>query len=698
VVGLRILTRLFAAALVCAAAGASVAQAATTRYVATAANGGSDSNNTCASSAAPCLTIAHAVSEAASGDAIHIGPGHFKESVSATTKALTLIGAGPGNATTYNPSTQTMIDASSTTGAAVATGNHSVTLENLRLEGGVGSGPTLEAAVQAGGGSSNPVVDIGNCVLLQSTANATSFSAAVDASGAGDVSVALVRSLVIAPVTGVIDDSATGSLAIAGTSISTPIPTLATLQPPTAVSSSTPNVAITASVLIGEIGFNDDSQHATLLRTAVRASHTGVIENDRGDGPTLALRDSVVAPDSGTMSIAVAVNIPPSHEAMVPTVSLTFDSLLARNDGSAYALDVLQAGAGTHVTTMNTILRSIDTSGGSGNDDIITGSQAIDWSLGYTDYTQTGGVAVPAPGSGTNFDVQPHFVDDTGANLRLSSASTLFDKGNPSAVNAGETDIVGAPRELAHVCGAAPLPDIGAFEAPAPGSCPPPTATLTTPSNGATYTQGQSVTASYTCGAPPAPATLSACTGNVPSGSKLDTSTLGTQTFTVTATANDGATATATATYTVKPAPPPKPSLGSIKTSHKTFRAGNRTASIAKKHKQPKPPPVGTTFSFKLNTAATLKLSFAEQLKGRSVKRKCVAQTKHNQHDRSCKLSKSDGTITLTGRAGTDKISFQGRVSKHKKLGPGTYTLTITASNSSGKSRGRSVTFTIAKG
>jgi hypothetical protein len=698
VVGLRMLTRLFAAALVCAAAGAGVAQAATTRYVATAANGGSNTNNTCASSAAPCLTIGHAAAEAASGDAIHIGPGHFKESVSATTKALTLIGAGPGNATTYNPSTQTMIDASSTTGPAVTAGNHNVTLENLRLEGGAGGGPTIEPAVLVGGGSSTPVADIGNCVLLQAApSNAVAALPAVSADGSGDVSIALVRSLVIGAVTGVADDSATGSLSIVGSSISVPTPQLPSLETPMAVSSRAPSTAITGSLLIGSIGFNDDGLHATILRTAVRASRTGVIEADHGDGPTLAIRDSVVAPDTGTMSIAVEVGPPPSHELMVPSINLTFASVLARFPGSAYALDVLQAGVGTHVTTMNTILRSIDSSGGSGNDDIITGSQALNWSLGYTDYQQASGPGVPPVGSGTNFDVAPHFVDDTGTNLRLAPSSTLFDKGNPAAVLSGETDIVGAPRALAHVCGVAPLPDVGAFEAAAPGSCPPPTAALTTPANGATYTQGQSVTASYTCGTPPAPATLSACTGTVANGSKLDTSALGTFTFTVAATANDGATATATATYTVKPAPPPKPSVGSIKASHKTFADGNKLATIAKKHKQPKPPPIGTTFTFKLNTAATLKLSFAQQLKGRKVKRKCVAQTKHNQHDRSCKLSKSDGTITLNGRPGTDKISFQGRVSKHKKLGAGTYTLTITATNSSGKSRGRSVTFTIAK-
>jgi hypothetical protein len=589
-----------------------------------------------------------------------------------------------------------MIDASSTTGAAIATGNHNVTLENLRLEGGLGSGAALEPAVQAGGGSSTPVVDIGNYVLLQASVNANSISAALDASGTGDVSVSLVRSLVIGQVVGVSDNSATGSLTIAGTSVSTPVPTGPSLVALTAVSSRTPDTAITGSQLISEFGFTDDSQHATLLRTAVRASALGVQELDAGEGPTLTLRDSLVAPEGGTMPVAVEVGVPPSHEAMVPSVNLTFDSVLARNPGSAYALDVLNAGVGTHVTTMNTILRSIDTTGGSGNDDIITGSQAINWSIDYTDYTQAAGPGVPPVGSGTNFDVPPHFVDDTGANLRLEPDSTLFDKGNPGTVLTGETDVTGAPRALAHACGATPLPDIGAFEAPAPGSCPPPTATLTTPSNGATYTQGQSVTAAYTCGAPPAPATLSACTGPVPNGSEVDTSALGAQTFTVTATSNDGSTATATATYTIKPAPAPKPSLGTIKASHKTFADGNKLASIAKKHK--KKPPVGTTFSFKLNTAATLKLGFALQTKGRKVKHECVAQTRHNARDRSCKRSKNAGTITLAGHAGTDKINFQGRLSKHKKLKPGTYTLTITATNTSGKSRGRTATFTITRG
>ncbi len=53
------------------------------------------------------------------------------------------------------------------------------------------------------------------------------------------------------------------------------------------------------------------------------------------------------------------------------------------------------------------------------------------------------------------------------------------------------------------------------------------------------------------------------------------------------------------------------------------------------------------------------------------------------------------GVLILTGHAGTDKIIFEGRLSKKQKLAPGAYTLTITASNSSGRSSPRTTRFTI---
>ena len=300
------------------------------------------------------------------------------------------------------------------------------------------------------------------------------------------------------------------------------------------------------------------------------------------------------------------------------------------------------AATGTHVFARNTILRAIDTSGAGANDDIVTGNQAINWDLGHTDYTQTAGPGVPPPGSGSNIDALPFYnsVDD----LRLASNSPLFDAGDPSVVQAGETDASGAPRVVAHACGAPSAPDLGAYEAPSPSCPPPPTVTV-----------------------PPPPIVMVQPPPIV--------------------------TVKPTSTEAVKP---PVPSLGPVHTSHKSWRLGRKLASIAsvaRKHKRK--PPVGTAFTFNLNTAATINLTFTHVVNGRKAKHHCVAPSRHDTHARACKRTVAAGTLILTAHAGTDKVGFQGQLSKHRKLAPGAYTLTITASNTSGRSRPRSIKFSI---
>lgn len=86
---------------------------------------------------------------------------------------------------------------------------------------------------------------------------------------------------------------------------------------------------------------------------------------------------------------------------------------------------------------------------------------------------------------------------------------------------------------------------------------PPQSPTITTPANGATYVYGQDVTSSFSCAdgaGAPGIATTNGCVdqnGN-PSGSPIDTETVGTNTYSVTATSKDGATTTSTVTYTVE--------------------------------------------------------------------------------------------------------------------------------------------------
>ncbi len=88
----------------------------------------------------------------------------------------------------------------------------------------------------------------------------------------------------------------------------------------------------------------------------------------------------------------------------------------------------------------------------------------------------------------------------------------------------------------------------------APGGPGPPTVAITTPANGAVYTLGQVVAASYSCTAA-AGAALTAgtpgCEAPVADGAAIDTSSAGPHTFTVTARDSDGQSATVTTSYSV---------------------------------------------------------------------------------------------------------------------------------------------------
>ena len=140
---------------------------------------------------------------------------------------------------------------------------------------------------------------------------------------------------------------------------------------------------------------------------------------------------------------------------------------------------------------------------------------------------------------------------------------------------------------------------------------------------------------------------------------------------------------------------PTPPVIGGASESHRSWREGTLLASISSHHKRP---PLGTTFSFTLNEAASIRFAFTQQVGGRKVHGRCVAPSRSNRHRHACKRTVTPGVLSFAAHAGSNKVSFQGRLSHSKKLRPGTYTLVITATNSAGqRSAPRSLTFTIVK-
>ena len=107
---------------------------------------------------------------------------------------------------------------------------------------------------------------------------------------------------------------------------------------------------------------------------------------------------------------------------------------------------------------------------------------------------------------------------------------------------------------------------------------------------------------------------------------------------------------------------------------------------------------MGTTFRFVLSQRAIVSFVFTQQLGGRRVNGRCVAQTNGNRRRPSCKRTVTQGKLTFMGRSGLNRVAFQGRISRSKRLPLGAYTLQITALNSAGKrSIPRTLSFSIVR-
>ncbi len=133
------------------------------------------------------------------------------------------------------------------------------------------------------------------------------------------------------------------------------------------------------------------------------------------------------------------------------------------------------------------------------------------------------------------------------------------------------------------------------------------------------------------------------------------------------------------------------PTVTGVTQSNTVWRSGSKRARFAGTNGTP----VGTTFSFTLNEQAGARLTFTQRVGGRRVNGKCAAPTGKNGGKPSCKRTVTAGALSFTAHSGKNKVAFQGRISRSKKLKPGSYTLVITATNAGGHSSPKHLSFTI---
>lgn len=282
-----------------------------------------------------------------------------------------------------------------------------------------------------------------------------------------------------------------------------------------------------------------------------------------------------------------------------------------------------------------------------------------------------------------------------------ADASQTEELGNPSDVAAGGLFGYGVAISGTLVVASSPFETVGGNtrQGVVHLLAAPPTIALDNPADGGTFTQGQIADASFSCAAPTG-ATIIRCAGPVTADAPIDTSSLGAHVFTVGAIDSDGATATRSVKYTVTPGhgstgPASRPpSISAVHQSAEVWRRGGKPARLALARK----PPVGTTFSFALDQPATVTLSFGHRSAGRRTHGVCARPSAKNNRAARCTRTIAAGTLKLTGHRGPNRVHFEGRISPTRRLRPGQYTLTMTATNAAGqRASARALRFRIVK-
>ncbi|MBF6619179.1 MAG: PKD domain-containing protein [Patulibacter sp.] len=106
--------------------------------------------------------------------------------------------------------------------------------------------------------------------------------------------------------------------------------------------------------------------------------------------------------------------------------------------------------------------------------------------------------------------------------------------------------------------------------------------------------------------------------------------------------------------------------------------------------------PVGTSFRFRLNRAASVRLSISQRVSGRRAGRRCAKATRKNRGKRRCARYESRGKLSMDAKAGSNRFAFRGKL-RGRTLKPGRYRVQVVARSNGKRSRTATTTFTIVR-
>ncbi len=142
---------------------------------------------------------------------------------------------------------------------------------------------------------------------------------------------------------------------------------------------------------------------------------------------------------------------------------------------------------------------------------------------------------------------------------------------------------------------------------------------------------------------------------------------------------------------------PVRPALSRVSMTNKRFRVGKKRTTVVAKKRRARRVKVGTAFRFRLNVPATVTIRIDRLTKGKRVKKRCVKPRAKYRKRKNCTRALKRGTLTRRSlKAGARRVAFSGRIGK-KKLSPGSYRATLTASAAGLKSKPVRLRFTVVR-